>query len=883
MIMPLMNGNKTNRVSVPYLSGGINPGSVGEAVADNQLTDCLNVWFQGGEVITRPKLDLVLAPEYKFDFDNSCEVETFINGKKAKMIAQTAFAQGDYSTVGGNTAVTIKTLLISADCSITKTNINTITLGASYRNYHIIDICHYAGTPKKENSIGVYTIIKYMSQVAGEAKRYKYIEWLYSGSALYFEEFEPYAPQVLINGVGNLNPLLPRTAEAEQPVATLLEGFNLLGSKYKATFTSDSISNAFYVPMSHYRIRGTVSVNVDISNMSVKGRVYWSEGQCGVLYNGGGFFEYNSTTQTYDKIDDKLTFTFNTTCHSNEHNLGETIEVVDDEILSDEIYFIDGFAPLYNSDGKKKVNRYYYRCMFRGKLNIFTGKITFPMLENSARYLYKYDSGNTTDHFYGDTIENSTAVYGVNGKDEKGKDYGLNIQNAKLCCIDTEKEGEEKFDILYERIVKYKINNVDYEMPRFYVHNNEDYSFVFPSNGSIRNNIEVVVDMQDIEINTSKITACSLSCLYGGSVGSNYGTRSFVAGADNKIYFSDIDNPYYFDENCYVGVGHKGEKITALAKQSGYLVIFKENSIYLSYKVEVSQEELAQKAQAQSIVDIVAQYKYKIITVNSEVGCDLPKTIVLCMNKLIFGNKNGNVYVLNSLSNYSERNIFTVSGLIKDKLQNFDTGNWQNAFALDYKGYYILFIDDKAFCLNYNRNAFKYVGSYTTDSNVTKYGMFSWWIWKFPQFLRCGISDDGNIQLVLYNQEATILQANLTFNTLLSSPETACESYIVSKFFDFSYPDLYKGIEKLILNIGNDYDSEISVDLLTDGGSVYKLPNRIIKNGDRGTASYQITKTIRPKIRLCKKFGFKIGAKGPLALGSVVINYNLKGSVKNGN
>ena len=194
-----------------------------------------------------------------------------------------------------------------------------------------------------------------------------------------------------------------------------------------------------------------------------------------------------------------------------------------------------------------------------------------------------------------------------------------------------------------------------------------------------------------------------------------------------------------------------------------------------------------------------------------------------------------------------------------------------------------MFIDDKAFCLNYNRNAFKYVGSYTTDSNVTKYGMFSWWIWKFPQFLRCGISDDGNIQLVLYNQEATILQANLTFNTLLSSPETACESYIVSKFFDFSYPDLYKGIEKLILNIGNDYDSEISVDLLTDGGSVYKLPNRIIKNGDRGTASYQITKTIRPKIRLCKKFGFKIGAKGPLALGSVVINYNLKGSVKNGN
>ncbi|MBQ7128568.1 MAG: hypothetical protein IJO19_01090, partial [Clostridia bacterium] len=487
-------------------------------------------------------------------------------------------------------------------------------------------------------------------------------------------------------------------------------------------------------------------------------------------------------------------------------------------------------------------------------------------------------------HFYGDTIENSTAVYGVNGKDEKGKDYGLNIQIAKLCCIDTEKEGEEKFDILYERIVKYKIDDVDYEMPRFYVHNNEDYSFVFPSNGSIRNNLEVVVKNSENVLETAKIAKCKISETYGGTVGHSTGTRSFVAGGDNKVYFSDIDNPYYFDENCYFAVGMQGERVTALKKQSGYLVIFKENSIYYTYETEIDSENISSSVQNQSLVDIVAQYMYKIQTVNSDIGCDLPKTIKLCMNKLVFANKNGNVYTLNSLNNYSERNVYLVSGLIKDKLQNCNTNNWERAFAVDYNGYYILFIDDKGFCLNYNRNAFKYVGSYTTDSNVTKYGMFSWWIWKFPQYLRAGISNDTEIQLILYDENASAYEEIYTYNTLLSDePETETESYIVSKFFDFSQNDCYKSIDKLVLEIGNDYDCNVSVDLMTDGGTIYSLPEEVIQKGERGTPSYLKTKTIRPKIRLCRKFGFKIFANGPLAISAVIINYTVKGSVKNGN
>ncbi|MBQ7128881.1 MAG: hypothetical protein IJO19_02710, partial [Clostridia bacterium] len=364
MSMPLMNGSRQQKVRVPFLSGGINTGSVGEAVSDNQLTDCLNVWFKGGEVITRPKLSKVADSSFHFDFDNFCEVETYLNGKLIKFLGQTEFDENDYGTVTGNvTSVKLKAIIVSADCSIHAKNTTTVKLsGIEDSIDRVADICYYAGTPKYENSIGVYTVIKYSKGGSGTYK-FKYFEFISNGETLYTEEFEPYAPQVIINGVGNLNAKLPRTDEAEQPQATQLEGYNLLGGSYKANFTSDSISNAFYIPMSKNKLDGTVSVNVDISNMSVKGRVYWTEGQCGALYNGGGFFEYNSTTQTYDKIDDKLTFTFNTTSHSNEHNFGETIEVVDDEILSDEIYFIDGFAPLYTSDGKKKVNRYYYRCM----------------------------------------------------------------------------------------------------------------------------------------------------------------------------------------------------------------------------------------------------------------------------------------------------------------------------------------------------------------------------------------------------------------------------------------------------------------------------------------------------------------------------------------
>ena len=877
MIMPLMNGSQLKQVRVPYLSGGINTGSVGEAVADNQLTDCLNVWFQGGEVVTRPKLQKIADSQFYFDFDNFVEVETYIDGKKVKFLGQTKYAETDYGTQDNKTIVNIKSIIISADGTIHNKNTTSVMLSEVAGSLdRVDDICFYVGTPKAENSIGVYTVIKYTRNVAGYY--FKYLEWKKGNNyTLYPEEFTPYAPQVIINGVGNLNSNLPRSDESTQPIATQLEGYNLLGNSYKASFTSDNISSAFMIPMSKNELDKTVTVTVDISGMDIRYRCNWT----GDNYyfaddDKAGFYIYGSP---FKKVSDKLKFNFNFEVASDD-------EILSDEILSTETYYIDGMAPnFYITDGSKSYYRYYYRCKFTGRINKKTGKLDFPMLKGDLKdckfFFTKRTGNNVYDRFYDETINNSEAARSVTGKDENGHtDVTVDLTNAKLAIIDVDSSKIWE-DENHSRCLTLSDGSV---VPRFYTHSNQNYSFVFPSNGSIRNNIEVLVVNKETETETetTKIAKCKISEIYGGTVGQSYGTRSFVAGGDNKLYFSDIDNPYYFDENCYLGVGNVGEKITALKKQNGYLVIFKENSIYCTYETAVSTEELAAKVQNQSVVDIVAQYMYKIISVNSDIGCDLPKTIQLCMNKLVFGNKNGNVYTLNSISNYSERNIFLVSGLIKDKLQNLSTDDWLRAFSLDYNGYYILFIDDKAFCLNYNRNAFKYVGSYTTDSNVTKYGMFSWWIWQFPQYLRAGISNDTEIQLLLYDSTATYEQQNFTFNKLLSVPETEAESYIVSKFFDFSAETLYKSIERIVMEIGNDYETEISIDLLTDSGTVYTIPEMVIPKGTRGTPSYLKTKTIRPKIRLCRKFGFRIYAKGPLSLSAVNIYYTLKGSVKNG-
>ena len=850
MLMPKLNNENSKRVSIPALSGGINSGANAQAVSDNQVTDSRNVWYKGGEVVTRPKLVTTSECEnLNFDYDSCQKIEIFFAGKKA------FFGVDKFLNV----------IFFTADNSI------SIVKNFSVNGLTVNKFLLYSGNSKYSSSIGVFLLVNVCYRTDHLSYENEIWEFSFVNGTLSCARGtvadKAYIPHVIINGWGNNYANLPRDTDSKAPVSTQLEGYNLLNGSYYCTYTTDSISNGFKLPVAVDEITGAVKVEVDMSAVNTKTKSVWLGGSTedpklfadGIDYTQTGFYKVITEGGTARKVS-KLEFNI---------PAGET--------KSKEIYIIDGTFEFYSADGSKKLIRTYYRSKFFCALNADRDKFSFPFIKED-KYIGKYsESAEFWDCVQGEKLKGE-AVTTLKGTNSDGKELTVDLGNSYLAYYDMLPGNEtEEFVTL-----KHEENGALTFFP--YLKSFKSPMWLsFPRSGNLLNNIKATVLNNVIPDDFNKIIDNNISCNYGGSVGLNYGYRTFVGGNNHRVYFSDIDNPYYFPENCYFGIGSNNEKVTAFGKQNGYLVIFKENSICYTYEEKVESGSSANTTEServsnQTIVDITANYRYRLFNLNSSVGCDLPDTVQLCMNRLIFANSDGNVYVINSLSNYSERNIFLVSDLIKDRLRKITKYEWKKAFAVDCNGYYMLFAGNDGFLLDYNKNEYKYLSSYTSNSNVSKYGLFSWWPWQFPKFLRFGCATDNEIAL-FFDSDSTNEFCTLDFTT----PEDETESYITSKFFDFSAPDYYKGIEKLSLEIGNDYDSDIFVELITDGGTVREVPIPIIKTGTKGNADYLREKNIYPMIKLCRKFGFKITALGPLSLSSVIINYSVKGNTKNGN
>ena len=54
MKYPMINRQPRREVNVPALSGGLNLRDSLSGVRDNQMTDCVNMWYKDGMLRTRP-------------------------------------------------------------------------------------------------------------------------------------------------------------------------------------------------------------------------------------------------------------------------------------------------------------------------------------------------------------------------------------------------------------------------------------------------------------------------------------------------------------------------------------------------------------------------------------------------------------------------------------------------------------------------------------------------------------------------------------------------------------------------------------------------------------------------------------------------------------
>ncbi|MCI8360113.1 MAG: hypothetical protein HFE86_02100 [Clostridiales bacterium] len=228
MKYPKCNRNAAYSVSVPALSGGVNLSNGVNFAADNQLTDCKNLYWKDGALRTRPGFQLQNTVNVTTAKEPLINATMEWNGKNVRCIANRL------TDTDGRFQVHIT--FFTADGGIRSTA--PITLSPEDRPESLLVV---SGPSTKGE--GVYAFIG-----------------LEQGGLVYelddnlwerITESDVYAPLVLVNGKGNLysEALNEIGAEAiEAAPASLFEGFNTLFGRFRASFFTDGKSTVFQLP-----------------------------------------------------------------------------------------------------------------------------------------------------------------------------------------------------------------------------------------------------------------------------------------------------------------------------------------------------------------------------------------------------------------------------------------------------------------------------------------------------------------------------------------------------------------------------------------------------------------------------------------------------------
>ena len=422
----------------------------------------------------------------------------------------------------------------------------------------------------------------------------------------------------------------------------------------------------------------------------------------------------------------------------------------------------------------------------------------------------------------------------------------------------------------------------------------------------IENNMEVIIPYSYSYDEAEKVFGMTNPVWFGGAAsGLNGGSRLFLGGNSKEnslMVWSALDDPLYFPENNYSYVGKNSNAITAFGKQDDMLVILKENEVYYTHYVQnnnITADDLIN----QSVIDYQASSVYfPLVQLNAEIGCNVPDSVQLCRNRLIWANTNGNIYTLVSANQYSERNIYKVSAMIeRDVLIPPD------ATSADWNGYYCLMCFNEMWLLKYDSYGYQYVHSYSKAEDAAL--KMPWFKWKFPFIYNSSLSVrqresricllDGSLILRVLNDMWAGQNVNISTYTLnaknantedeillesdngeIIKSTYSFESIAQTKIFDFGLPSYRKNVDVVNVGLGNNGGVPVGVSFVTDIGTGEE---EIIPYGAEITAyqpAYINNYRLSPCIRNVCRFGVRLKCNGVLAVDNLNLQYRLLGGAK---
>lgn len=426
----------------------------------------------------------------------------------------------------------------------------------------------------------------------------------------------------------------------------------------------------------------------------------------------------------------------------------------------------------------------------------------------------------------------------------------------------------------------------------------------------MRNSIEVEAPCSNPEENLKKVLNMTFNDWYGGGSEGLYGGVHLFLGGNTEekhkalVLWSDINKPLYFSENCYAYVGDKSQKVTAFGKQGEALIIAKEREMYATQYVNNSDALTEEAVQSQALIDITTDVIFPMTQVHGFIGCDCPKTMQLCRNRLVWANSNGKVYSLVSANQYNERSIYEVSGMVERRLKEFSRKELQGAMSADWQGFYVLMVGSNLFLMDYNSYGFSSVYSYSKTEDAQS--RIPWWIWKldfpnnvdvlnlvsiedklfFSHTLNIKLKKSNYIEMLYFDTEAKNDEfvyiegiAEGTVKWVRTKEQSNIHTMMQTKCFDFGTPTVLKNIPKIEMVFGTNGGAPITVTTITNRGDdsdfYIEAPE-----ADKYSIRHLENKLIRPAIQRADRLSLKLECSGVMAVDSMTILYKQLGGLK---
>ncbi|MBR6902442.1 MAG: hypothetical protein IKN39_00960 [Clostridia bacterium] len=378
------------------------------------------------------------------------------------------------------------------------------------------------------------------------------------------------------------------------------------------------------------------------------------------------------------------------------------------------------------------------------------------------------------------------------------------------------------------------------------------------------------------KLNNIMVTATTTDNICPDAVISSKGlvslnNRIYLFGNSEKkncIYSAKLSNPFYFTDSAKLYIGDGASAVTSLKVQNGKLIAFKPGETY-RVTTSFNDESTKKLAVLPENIFYIKSDTLGAQTIDTNIGCPYPKTLRLCGSRLVWLAADGNVYALATTTYGNTTNIYKVSQPLGDSLAQKLTGA-RKVFAVTDGGKYILVIDDTAFVMNFRVRGFGYSRTYYSKDDTLKSP--AWFVWKLPEACAIYGGEDVDSCAVFYSSLSPI-----TYYTSIISGDTdnsviyedyeykncssPIESGFLTKYFDFSRPDLYKRLDCVFINGGSNSDTTLT---LSDGDNNY---NKTVK----------LNKTVRllAGMPACEGVSVKLSSKRPFWVRNIALKHKL--------